>query len=1354
MTEPSVERLGGFRILEALKDGSGSQGNLYRAVCETPPFPEVAVGDVVALKTMPDPDDGATFARLQRRTASLAAIRHPNVVRYFGCFAVSDAFSSVHVVVMECLQGRTLKEWLHESPDGLDVDVAVQIVKGMVAGLEATSAVGIVHRDVKPANVFICDDGSVKMIDYEIARQEDGTLSTGSGRFFGTFDYMAPEFTDARFRGDEVSDVFSAGVVLHEALSGRTPYAAASKSNARADFDFVSRWTSGGSAEGKSPLSVSARAYCLMAGMKDVIGQAINPERSKRFKDFTTFRTALNAVGFREIANGANRYRLLKVVGKGGFGEVFKARMAGTNRLVAVKRLLKANYGDRFRREARTMMRFRDPCFTQFVDFFEINNKGVPESYLVMEFLSGMPGSSLRDAIRRGTLPGNEVLRAFARYAHGLAVMHAGGVYHRDIKPANLYYPVGRPDDAVIMDFGIVRDVNGTVTFQQVPGTLDYMPPEIVTVGSRGDGRMDIYALGLCLYEALTGKSGYPRLPRNGSFEAFYKRATSREPPKFDDEEVERRPEVMRLLRRMTDCDPARRLGNAAELERELLSIDWNAQPRGQVRPSRTSGQYVPTPPDDEPDTVETADAPPAPAPRPRPTRNRPIVHSAPRPRPIRTEPLIPPDVLKASLKFAGLSVAVLAVILGCYLVWPSVAAGGRRISTGITEYREKRAKEEADRIENERRRKEELARKQEEDRKEQARLEAERKHREAVAARTKTAADAADAVIERYDNDSDLTEADKIRKSWIAAWNDKELVGGFFTTKTNAFAEARASAEKRIKNANDAAAEADERRRRVSELMKNARSESEPVIAAYDDESVSFAHANSKFADWRIKWAKSLANVSAFAELEKSLNDARDRRIAKDNEKQVLKDCRELFESIHTTTTSDNVSKWRDCLTRAENLVRRALGEQRIGYSNARTLRDEISKVRQWTVGVVENKSHETLEFLGKKIPPVDDPLNCVTFVFTNGFPAEAAITVPGHESIRLSRDRFDAKRFIVMPRDLRRTVGSAELEIPSLAKGVVCLVDGVPYGSGVAKIRAGRHTCTYRNTAMVADGVRTFRDQEQIVDVAEGSRSKLRGPSAWIETDESKSARESAACAEESERIAAQLDELMALLPIETRRSRLERAWRILNDHRTAPCLGQSGLDKWKQRYAVEHAKVAGYVENEMDEPAKVDGDGRTVQVAPHGRELIVYARGKPESASVRVAGYENVRLPEAFDGSTFYVSPEILKPLPVEVSVPRIGGDVGVRISGKNVEGSVGLLPGRYTCIYSRKGFADQRIPFEVKVNAPMEIPPPGAWKETGAFGSFMDSVRDASDATSRGFGAAYDAIVTIERKDGKQ
>lgn len=578
----SGKTLGGFRILEQIQDEESAQGIVCKAICEVENRSvSVSKGQVVALKVMPvrDDDRRQQWRKLEARTKELARLNHPNVVRYYGCFCEQGEWNQLHVIVQEFLEGETLKERLERFPAGLDVDEGLKIIGFALDGLAHTASKGIVHRDIKPGNIFVCErvmDGrkklSVKLIDFEIAKQGHGSTTAATGNLRGSFNYMAPEFLDAGFRGDLLSDIFSMGVTLHETLTGKLPYDLIDGNGDDAILDFIARWK--GLSDGKNPVSICPDVNRLLAHTKELFLGCLSPSREQRFCDFGDFREAIKNVRFRTLTNPAsgNAYQMLQFIGKGGFGEVFKARELKNGQIVAIKHLRKAKYADRFKREARILAKFDDPCFVRFVESFSRELDGRGQEFLVMGFLEGMPGNSLWDAIRHSNgagLPAKDVFTAFIRYARGLKMLHTAGIFHRDIKPSNLYFPAGKPERAAIMDLGIARDTKGTMTVGSVPGTPDYMPPEVVTAGSRGESGMDVYALGLCMYEALTAKTAFPKLPSDiEGFRKLVERANGKVLPRFEDVRIDA--DVLDLLSDMTAFNPSSRIKDVEDVERRL----------------------------------------------------------------------------------------------------------------------------------------------------------------------------------------------------------------------------------------------------------------------------------------------------------------------------------------------------------------------------------------------------------------------------------------------------------------------------------------------------------------------------------------------------------------------------------------------------------------------------------------------------------------------------------------------------------------------------------------------------------------------------------------------------------------
>ena len=565
---------GRFRVLAEIGRGAGGRCEVYRAVCEKDGFEGVPAGAAVALKVVEIADD-EHGERLRSRARVLMKLVHPGAERCYGYFAEApDRSPRRGVFVCEWLEGETLKERLRKEQNGLDADESLRIGENLLSTLVYASSQGVVHRNVEPGSVFLCADGEVKLVDFLWSPSGDGLA----------VDYAAPEFCHAspdfqgdRFAGDEQSDLFSLGVCLHEMLTGRLPRLPGDGRAAVGGKPLESIARRRRVNEGDDPVQVRSLISRLLVGANEVLEMALRPKRSERYATFADFAAAFKGIRCRELKHGDDAWRLLRFVGRGFFCEVFKARDVKTGAVVAVKHLLNGAYADRFRREARVLSRLQAPGIVRFISFFEEENGGCRRAFLVMEYLDGMPGQSLGAALKRagGTpLPRTLVLRAFARYAHGLSAMHARGLVHRCIEPGGLYFPMAAIDRASITSSIVVRDVNGSVTDGMAPCVLGYAPPEIVVSGARGDAGMDVYALGLSLYEALSGKTAYPRLPMGmDGVRELLVRVRNKTRPALDESSYSDLPDLVRLVRAMTEPEAAGRLKDAAEVERRLLAL-------------------------------------------------------------------------------------------------------------------------------------------------------------------------------------------------------------------------------------------------------------------------------------------------------------------------------------------------------------------------------------------------------------------------------------------------------------------------------------------------------------------------------------------------------------------------------------------------------------------------------------------------------------------------------------------------------------------------------------------------------------------------------------------------------------
>jgi len=214
-----------YRITGKL--GTGGMGVVYDA-------DDLRLPRKVALKFLPDElaDDTDAVRRFAREASTIALLSHPNICTIFDV----DTHDGRQFIAMERVDGVTLKTVM--AREDLELSRLLDIGRQITAALGAAHTKGIVHRDIKPGNVMVADDGHVKVLDFGLARQfrmpgGDQTGVEGStipGRPLGTANYMAPERI-LQLPLDPRSDLFSLGVILYEMATGRLPFAGASPSD-------------------------------------------------------------------------------------------------------------------------------------------------------------------------------------------------------------------------------------------------------------------------------------------------------------------------------------------------------------------------------------------------------------------------------------------------------------------------------------------------------------------------------------------------------------------------------------------------------------------------------------------------------------------------------------------------------------------------------------------------------------------------------------------------------------------------------------------------------------------------------------------------------------------------------------------------------------------------------------------------------------------------------------------------------------------------------------------------------------------------------------------------------------------
>jgi beta-lactam-binding protein with PASTA domain len=267
--EPDMIIDGRYRVIRRL--GSGGMADVYCAE-------DQQLGRRVALKLLYRglSEDAQFVERFRREASSAAGLQHPNIVSIFD----RGEWDGTYYIAMEYIEGRTLKDIVRErgpAPPDAAVDIVLQILRAARFAHQR----GVVHRDIKPHNVLIDDEGRVKVTDFGIARAGASDM-TETGSIMGTAQYISPEQAQGH-PVDARSDLYSIGIVLYELLTGRVPF------------------------DGDSPVTVAVRQVneapvppmdvnpAVPPALDAVVLRALEKDPAHRFADADEFIEALHA---------------------------------------------------------------------------------------------------------------------------------------------------------------------------------------------------------------------------------------------------------------------------------------------------------------------------------------------------------------------------------------------------------------------------------------------------------------------------------------------------------------------------------------------------------------------------------------------------------------------------------------------------------------------------------------------------------------------------------------------------------------------------------------------------------------------------------------------------------------------------------------------------------------------------------------------------------------------------------------------------------------------------------------------------------------------------------------------------
>ncbi len=261
------------------------------------------------------------------------------------------------------------------------------------------------------------------------------------------------------------------------------------------------------------------------------------------------------------IGKTLGQYEILEEIGRGGMATVYRARQLSINRIVAVKVLPRhllhdPGFFERFEREVDVIAHLEHPHILPIYDY----GKAEDMPYIAMRYLAG---GSMAQLIRRGQPRLEDLDRPFTQVAQALDYAHRQGIIHRDIKPGNIM--LDEVGNAYLSDFGIARVLGSNLTGSAIIGTPAYMSPEQAN-GLPLDARSDIYALGVVLFELITGREPYQA---ETPMALLLKHINEPMPP-ISAFRPNVPPEVEQVIFKATAKDPGQRYSSAGDMAREF----------------------------------------------------------------------------------------------------------------------------------------------------------------------------------------------------------------------------------------------------------------------------------------------------------------------------------------------------------------------------------------------------------------------------------------------------------------------------------------------------------------------------------------------------------------------------------------------------------------------------------------------------------------------------------------------------------------------------------------------------------------------------------------------------------------